>query len=65
MALNPSTEKSLFGFENFLTDIRTTRLPRTERFEVSFNIPSKLQLPGNLSRVVRFVWFIFRYVDNV
>ena len=46
MALNPSTEKSLFGFENFLTDIRTTRLPRTERFEVSFNTPRSL---GGLS----------------
>ena len=46
MALNPSTERSLFGFENFLTDIRTTRLPRTERFEVSFNIPATLRGQG-------------------
>ena len=38
MALNPSTEKSQFGFANFLAVQRNTRLPRTERFEVSFNI---------------------------
>ena len=52
MALNPSTEKSQFGFANFLAVQRNTRLPRTERFEVSFNIPIKVRLPGNLSRFV-------------
>ena len=42
MALNPSTEKSQFGFANFLAVQRNTRLPRTERFEVSFKIPRSL-----------------------
>lgn len=46
MALNPSTEKSQFGFANFLAVQRNTRLPRTERFEVSFNTPRSL---GGLS----------------
>jgi hypothetical protein len=35
-------EKSLFGLDNFLNVVRTKHLPRTERFEVTFNLPKEL-----------------------
>ena len=36
-------EKSLFGLDNFLNIVRTKHLPRTERFEVTFNLPKELK----------------------